>query len=150
MHTSGLTAGHVYSLWWVIFQNPKGCVGGCGDDEINNAAATGVNPAGVSMHYGGALTAAESGVAEFGARLLEDSVEDCATAGPYKSLCSPMTDAAVADVLVFLMDHGPAGAAPVRKFDTGCRSMVWFGYTVADYHQDGFDCYRAQSTFHQP
>jgi len=149
LHTSGLTPGHAYSLWWVIFQNPGACVEGCGDDDINNAAWTGVNPAGVSVHYGGTLTAAESGRADFGARLLEDTV-DCAKTGPYASLCSPMLDAATSDVLVFLIDHGPAGATPVSKFDTGCRSLVWFGYTVADYHQDGFDCYRAQSTFHRP
>jgi hypothetical protein len=150
LHTSGLTPGHAYSVWWVIFQNPGLCVDGCGDDDINNAAWTGVNPVGIGVHYGGAFTAADSGKAEIGSRLLEDTVDQCAKAGPYAPLCVPMKDAATAQVLVFLMDHGPADPTTIRTFDSGCRDFVWFGYVVSQYNHDGFDCYRAQSTFHRP
>jgi hypothetical protein len=149
MHTSGLTPGHAYSVWWVIFQNPNLCAGGCGDDDINNAAWTGVNAAGIGVHYGGAFTAPESGRGEIGSRLLEDTVDQCAKTGPYAPLCTPMKDASTAQVLVFLMDHGPALGA-VTSFDSGCRDLVWFGYVVSQYNHDGFDCYRAQSTFHRP
>jgi hypothetical protein len=150
MHTSGLTPGHAYSVWWVIFQNPGLCVNGCGDDDINNAAWTGVNPVGIGVHYGGAFTAAESGSAAIGSRLLEDTVDQCAKAGPYARLCVPMKDASTAEALVFLLDNGPAGAVPVSGFDSGCKTLVWFGYVVSQYNHDGFDCYRAQSTFHRP
>jgi hypothetical protein len=150
LHTSGLTPGHAYSVWWVIFQNPGLCVNGCGDDDINNAAWTGVNPVGIGVHYGGAFTAAESGSAAIGSRLLEDTVDQCAKTGPYASLCVPMKDASTAEALVCLMDNGPAGTAQVSSFDSGCSDLVWFGYVVSKYNHDGFDCYRAQSTFHRP
>jgi hypothetical protein len=150
LHTRGLTPGHTYSVWWVIFQNPGLCVNGCGDDDINNAAWTGANPVGIGVHYGGAFTAAEDGRAEVGSRLLEDTTDQCARAGPYAPLCVPMKDAATAEALVFLLDHGPADPATVRYFDSGCRSLVWFGQIVSSYNHDGFDCYRAQSTFHRP
>jgi hypothetical protein len=150
LHTSGLTPGHTYSLWWVIFQNPASCVTGCGDDEINAAAAGGPNPAGISVHYGGSFTAPEDGRGEFFTRILEDNADGCAKTGPYVRLCSAMRDAATAETLVFLMDHGPSELVASGDFSSGCARMVWFGYVVADYHQGGFDCYRAQSTFHRP
>jgi hypothetical protein len=152
LHTSGLTPGNAYSLWWVIFQNPGLCVAGCGDDEINSAAATGVNPVGIGVHFGGAFTAAESGKADIGGRLLEDTVDACAKTAPYAALCVPLRDASTAEVLVFLVDHGPvkSGAGPVTAFDAGCRSLVWFGYVVAQYNKGDFACYRAQSTYHRP
>lgn len=31
---SGLTPGEANSVWWVIFNNPATCVGGCGMDDI--------------------------------------------------------------------------------------------------------------------
>ncbi len=150
MHTSGLTPGHAYSLWWVIFQNPNACVAGCGDDDINAAAATGANPAGIGVHAGGSFMAVDGGKADFGARLLEDTVDACAKVPPYAALCTPMRDASTAEVLVFLIDHGLAGATPVIGMDTGCRNLVWFGYVVAKYNKGEYDCYRAQSTFHRP
>jgi hypothetical protein len=152
LETSGLTPGHAYSLWWVIFQNPGSCAEGCGDDDINAAIATGINPAGIGVHYGGGFTASEANRTHIGARLLEDTVDACAKAPPYAALCVPMRDAATAEVLVFLLDHGPAAedAAAVDAFDAGCRSLAWFGYVVAQYNRGDFDCYRAQSTYHRP
>jgi len=152
LHTAGLTPEHAYSLWWVIFQNPGVCVNGCGDDEINAVITSGANPVGIGVHYGGTFSAAETGRADIGSRLLEDSVDACTKAAPYSPVCVPMLDASTAEVLVFLVDHGPAaaGAAPVSAFDTGCRNLVWFGYVVAQYNKGDFDCYRAQSTYHRP
>jgi hypothetical protein len=32
------TAGAPYSVWWVIFNNPAGCTGPCGEDDVFNAS----------------------------------------------------------------------------------------------------------------
>jgi hypothetical protein len=152
LQTYGLTPGNGYTLWWVIFQDPGACIDGCGDDDINAAAWTGANPAGIGVHYGGSFVAPASGRAEIGSRLLENAVEGCVQAMPYAPLCRPMLDASTAEVLVFLVDNGPApdGPPPFNGFDAGCSRLVWFGYTVAQYNNGPYDCYRAQSTFHRP
>jgi hypothetical protein len=32
--TSGLMIHSSYTVWWVIFNNPAACVGGCGPDDL--------------------------------------------------------------------------------------------------------------------
>jgi hypothetical protein len=32
--TSGLNMNSSYSVWWVVFNNPSACVGGCGADDL--------------------------------------------------------------------------------------------------------------------
>jgi len=32
--TSGLAPNAAYTLWWVVFNNPAACVGGCGADDV--------------------------------------------------------------------------------------------------------------------
>ena len=36
--TSGLMMNTSYTVWWVIFNNPSACVGGCGGDDLPNPA----------------------------------------------------------------------------------------------------------------
>lgn len=36
--TSGLNVNSSYTVWWVIFNNPGACVGGCGLDDLSNPA----------------------------------------------------------------------------------------------------------------
>lgn len=36
--TSGLNRNSAYTVWWVIFNNPAACVGGCGADDLGNPA----------------------------------------------------------------------------------------------------------------
>jgi len=36
--TSGLNMNSSYSVWWVVFNNPSACVGGCGADDLGNPA----------------------------------------------------------------------------------------------------------------
>jgi hypothetical protein len=152
MHTTSLTGGHNYSVWWVIFQNPGACNDGCGDDDINAVVAGGPNPAGIGVHFGGVFTAPADGRISLSSRILEDTVESCARALPYSLVCAPLRDAATANALVFLVDNGPSveGAAPSIEFNAGCRALVWFGYVVAQYNNGPYNCYRAQSTYHTP
>jgi hypothetical protein len=37
--TSGLVMNSSYTVWWVVFNNPAGCVGGCGLDDLANPNA---------------------------------------------------------------------------------------------------------------
>ena len=37
--TGGLNMNSSYTVWWVIFNNPAGCIGGCGLDDLSNPAA---------------------------------------------------------------------------------------------------------------
>jgi hypothetical protein len=32
--TSGLVVNSSYTVWWVVFNNPSACVGGCGEDDL--------------------------------------------------------------------------------------------------------------------
>ena len=36
--TSGLVMLSSYTVWWVVFNNPSACVGGCGADDLSNPA----------------------------------------------------------------------------------------------------------------
>src|SRR5206468_8666080 len=36
---SGLNVTSSYTVWWVVFNNPAGCIGGCGLDDLSNPAA---------------------------------------------------------------------------------------------------------------
>lgn len=40
--TTGLEPGHAYSVWWVIFNNPEECSGGCSGDQLGIPAIDGV------------------------------------------------------------------------------------------------------------
>lgn len=35
---SGLDPSAAYTVWWVVFNNPHACVGGCGGDDLSNPA----------------------------------------------------------------------------------------------------------------
>ena len=49
IHTSGLETNAAYSIWWVVWNKPTLCVGGCGEDDI------GIEGNGV-FHAGGLIT----------------------------------------------------------------------------------------------
>jgi hypothetical protein len=36
--TSGLDENSAYTVWWVVFNNPEACIGGCGPDDLANPA----------------------------------------------------------------------------------------------------------------
>jgi hypothetical protein len=36
--TSGLAENSAYTVWWVVFNNPAACTGGCGADDLGNPA----------------------------------------------------------------------------------------------------------------
>jgi len=36
--TSGLDINAAYTVWWIVFNNPSACTGGCGADDLGNPA----------------------------------------------------------------------------------------------------------------
>lgn len=55
--TSGLDPGSAYSVWWVVFNNPSACVGGCAGDDLSNPAVRG------SVFYAAGFVTGADGVA---------------------------------------------------------------------------------------
>jgi hypothetical protein len=53
--TSGLDLNAAYSVWWVVFNNPSACVGGCGLDDLGRpeVRASVLNAAGFVTGFDG-------------------------------------------------------------------------------------------------
>jgi hypothetical protein len=148
IHSTGLTPGEQYSVWWVIFNNPAACVEGCGFDDLESAVATGANPAGIGVHFGGRFVGAANGKINIGTRLLEDAVTGCSTVAPYDKLCNPLLDAATAQAFVFLHDHGAATGAAVEvggAFAAGCLNYKVFETVVTAYNAGAAECFSPQA-----
>jgi hypothetical protein len=146
-HTSGLTPGHRYTIWWVTYNNPGACVGGCGLDDVATAIE-GEDTLGIGVQYGGTFVAQPNGRIDSGTRILENTVIACLSVQPYASLCEPMLDAATAEATLFINDHGPATDEPpppaTEAFAAGCKTYTRLGAAVATYGPVGFDCFTAQ------
>jgi len=61
--TSGLDANAAYTVWWIIFNNPAGCVGGCGEDDLGNPNAR------ASVFYAVGFVTGNDGTANVAANL---------------------------------------------------------------------------------
>ena len=132
MHNVGLPGDHAYTVWWVVFNNPAGCVNGCGVDDV--VAAVGPtannNPAGIGVFYAAGHYVGVHGVAGFGATLLEGDTSYCVSVGdgPFSALCNPLLDANTAEVHMLVRDHGPMVpgllAAQVGSFTGGCAAFT--------------------------
>jgi hypothetical protein len=148
-HFKSLTPGHLYTLWWVIYNDPAACVEGCDLDDAAAALETGTNPANIGFHFAGRFIAASNGRADIGTRLLEDAVTGCQTVPPYDALCVPLIEAATAEATILVQDHGPAtGLEPVlvgEAFAQGCKNYKRFDTVVAIYAESGFECFTPQS-----
>ena len=80
LSTTGLQAGHAVTIWWMLF-NPNGSV---------------------SVQYAAGHVIDEGGAAEFGGALQEGDLEGVINGGP------GLLDAAGANVVLVVRDHGPA------------------------------------------
>ncbi len=128
LSTRGLTPGHAYTVWWVIFNNPSACVEGCFLDEITQAqqAAADPNdnleppPAEVSVLYADGAVANARGRASFRAELEELDMTGPVLFGP------ALTNAQSAEVHAVVRTHGKASDDPdtlnqqLTTFNGGC------------------------------
>jgi hypothetical protein len=98
---TGLTAGHVYTLWWIIYDHPNQCAATpCTVADIGNAAV------GASVLAATGRIADASGVVTFVAHVSSGAPEGEVLVG------SGVFNTARADVQVVVRDHGPASANP--------------------------------------
>jgi len=132
IHSVGLPGDHAYTVWWVVFNDPSGCVDGCGLDDVLAAVGPSANnnPADIGVFYMAGHYVGAHGVAGFGASLREGDASYCVPAGdgPFSALCNPLIDAETADIHLVVRDHGPIQAgqfkAQVSSFTGGCSSYA--------------------------
>ena len=109
LHTTMLTPGAAYTIWWIIFNNPEECSGvPCGLGDLGNAL---VNPS-VFWSTGGVVQ--DNGVGNFQATIDEGEPSK----GPDGFLVGTdgLVDAAKAEVHVIIKYHGPASNDPDELF----------------------------------
>jgi hypothetical protein len=107
--TSGLPAGDVVTMWWVVFNHPENCSGPsaghpfqCGRSDLGNPAVE------ASVLYAAGRITSDGGAANYGAHL---SVGDTSGALFGPGLLFPRS----AHVHLVLHDHGPADPAIVSQ-----------------------------------
>lgn len=113
--TTGLTGGHAYTIWFVAFNNPENCTGGCGADDLSNPAVQG------SSLWSAGHVVGRSGKATFGGhRVVGDRADtDKGEIGP------GLLDAHGAEIHLVLRTHGEKiprmVADQIHSFNGGCR-----------------------------
>lgn len=124
-HSSGLPAGQAVTLWFVVFNNPSACTGGCGlDDILFNEAAEGDFLVGAGNVVGG------SGTANFGGHLAVGDISGSAfpeIGMPGRSV--GLTNPWGAQVGLLVHSHGPkltgeALVAQLSSFTGGCTVFL--------------------------
>lgn len=61
--TSGLDINAAYTVWWIVFNNPSACTGGCGADDLGNPATA------ASAFYAAGFVTGMDGTANLSAHL---------------------------------------------------------------------------------
>lgn len=152
-HTMGLTPGHRYTLWWVIYNHPSACSAECDIEDVITSLRTGQNPAQIGVLYGGTFTARADGEFLGSTQIWENRIAGCQNAPYVSRLCNGMADVRVAESAVLINDQGLASdvARVFGKdmFSNGCSAYVHNGEVVVDFGKSGFECYTAQ-TVHLP
>lgn len=149
VEAAGLTPGDVYTVWWVVFNNPTACSDACGEDDIflGGDPANGLNLAQVTAakigvgNATGSVAKADSS-AEFGAVLKRND-----TSGAHQILFPAGLDGGAllvasgndAEIHLVIQSHGQARGGPqllgqLAYVETGCTPF----------------CEDIQFTVHQP
>jgi hypothetical protein len=118
---TGLLENGAYSWWWVVFNQPQFCVGGCGLDDLPVGAtpiSNGDPRVQASLLWGGGFVANGTGAAEVRALLERSKAPGEVRFGP--GLRRPRK----AELHIVLRSHGTAAAGEVANqigsFDGGC------------------------------
>ncbi len=110
-------SGDATTVWFVVFNDPSGCVDGCGGDDVEDAF--GDNRADVGVHFAAGHVANGS---KFNAA---GHLNEGDSSGLLFGL--PLEDATTAEVHLVVRSHGPAStltgqelAAALHSVDGGC------------------------------
>lgn len=122
--TSGITPGHVVTLWWVFFNSPKACAAAvCAPPDLNNPEVNG------SLQYGGGYLVGVNGRADFGGYLGAGDNTGFYLLPMFPNMPNPapgLVNPKGAEVHLVIRDHGPASADPailheqLSSFPGGC------------------------------
>lgn len=130
-----LVAGHVYTIWWIVFNNPVACSApGCGADDFFDDSPNGLNDAQIILTGNGignatGNVAKSDGTAEFGAKLTVDMSNDHQVlwgAGFGPDILTADPDDVEVHVVVQKHSQGRGGPQLLRQL-----SEVFFGCTPA-------------------
>jgi hypothetical protein len=121
VHTSGLTPGHAYTVWVVVFNRPENCVDGCNAPDVSVPAVR------AAVGYGASYIAGQNGNSNFHGSLNRGSPpagrqvnEGVVPAGTTNRLEDPMR----AEIHLVVRTHGMpiAGQAAqqLTTFELGC------------------------------
>ncbi len=103
-------------MWWVIFNNPEFCVGGCGEDDFSNAAVN------ASVFFADGEVIGSNGLGNFSAQVGIGQLPSPNQVELGNGLFNPLT----AEVWNVVRDHGPASSDPallnaqLTTFNGGC------------------------------
>ena len=133
-----LEANNAYTVWWVIFNDPSGCIDGCGGTDIVTEFGTADV---IVMHAAGGVSTS------LGNLIISGWIDSTgASSGSGEAIVGDPTgiDIANAEVHAVVRTHGPASADPVilakqlNSFTGGC--------TVGDPDGDTlFPCFDAHA-----
>ena len=91
------TIGDATTVWFVVFNDPEGCIEGCGEDDVLDAIF-GDNRADVGVHRAAGHVAGESDF-DAGGRLKEGNVDELVVG-------EPLMDAMTAEIHLVVRSHG--------------------------------------------
>lgn len=139
IYSVGVQPSSVYTLWWVVFNNPAGCDGPCDLPDVLAAVGENANnnPANIGVFYGGGKQVGVIGAVGFGATLREGDKSYCVAAGdgPFAALCNPLVDANTAEVHLVVRTHGAMVPGQLQsqmsKFTGGCGVNACTNVTAA-------------------
>jgi hypothetical protein len=122
--TSGLTPGHVVTLWWAIFNEPANCATpNCAPSDLNNPNVNG------SLQFGGGQVVGLNGRADFGGYLAVGDNTGFHLLPQFPLMPNPapgLVNPKGATIHLVIRTHGPASADPttlnqqLSSFGGGC------------------------------
>ena len=122
--TSGLTPGHVITMWWVIYNNPEFCAApSCAPPDLNNPAVNG------ALQFGGGTIADAGGRVNFMGYLAVGDNAGFYLNPAFPNMPSPaagIVDAKKAQIHLAIRSHGMPNSDPailaqqLSSFPGGC------------------------------
>lgn len=126
--TSGLTPGHVATLWWAIYNNPEFCAGTtCAPADLNNPLVNG------ALQYGGGTIVGAGGRADFSDYFAVGDNTGFYLNPAFPNMPNPapgIVDAKKAQIHLAVRTHGVANGDPailnqqLTSFPGGCSVSV--------------------------
>ena len=120
IHTNDLDPG-AYTVWWVVWNDPSVCSGGCGLDDLFKP--------GVFLGRATGKVVGGSGIGNFGASLSVGDISE-ALAPIFSNGGEGLTDPLSAEVHMIVRNHGPVVPAnmpaQIDSFGGGCADFTCF------------------------